>query len=273
MPHPIPSWETRPVDELRQQLEIERELAARIRAASDRRGLYSRIYDEFLDRVPHYKHAEPSAELVALQLRLLEPYLTPSTRFLEVGGADFALTIELSKRLPRVIAIEAASTDVKGIEVIVSDTPPYPLPDACVDLAFSSHVIEHLLPADALLHLKEMRRVLARGGRYICVTPNRLWGPHDVSRYFSDEPEGLHLREYTHNDLLALMEEAGFASARIIPKLGEKDSFGASLAIRTLEATLATMPIGLRRRALDYFSRGRSAPLRFIEQVMVRAIA
>lgn len=274
MPHPIPSWETRSIDELREQLEVERELAKRIREAPDRRGLYSRVYDEFFDRVPHYKREDAVAEsaaLVSLQLHLLEPYLTPATRFLEVGGADFALALELRRRLPRVIAIEAASRDVEALEVIVSDTPPYPLPDACVDLAFSSHVIEHLLPEDALLHLKEMRRLLAPGGRYICVTPNRLWGPHDVSRYFSDEPEGLHLREYSYNDLLALMDEAGFAEARIIAKLGERDAFVTTLALRTIEATLAAMPMVLRHRALDYFSRGRTAPLRFLEQVMTTA--
>src|SRR5215212_158900 len=204
MPHPIPPEEPRTAGQLREQFEIERELARRLREARDSRGLYSAVYDELLRRVPHHPAAARKQDdaargaLVALQLRLLEPFLASRPRFLEVGGGDLALAIELSARLPRVIAIEAGSEilaglDAANVEIVVTDTPPYPLPDGCVDLAFSSHMIEHLRPDDALLHLREIRRLLAPGGRYVCVTPNRLWGPHDISRYFSDVPEGLHL--------------------------------------------------------------------------------
>ncbi|MDP9360560.1 MAG: class I SAM-dependent methyltransferase [Acidobacteriota bacterium] len=280
MPYPIPPWETRTVGELREQFEVERELARRLREASDRRGLYGRVYDEFLQRVPHYRFAQSnlgaqSAVLVALQLRLLDPFLLSRPRFLEVGGAGCGLTVELSRRLPRVIAIEAGSGMIDGVEstrnleIIVRDTPPYPLTDGCVDLAFSSHLIEHLLPADALLHLREIRRLLAPGGRYVCVTPNRLWGPHDVSRYFSDEPEGLHLREYTHNELLGLMKKAGFRNRRIIAHLGGTGAVIPHIASRALEAALAITPTSFRRRALDVLSRGRTAPMRLLEQVIV----
>jgi SAM-dependent methyltransferase len=273
MAHPIPPEETRSVEQLREQLEVERELAQRLRNASDTRGLYSAVYDELLRRVPHLpaltqKHdAAAQAALVALQLRLLEPFLVSRPRFLEVGSGDSVLAIELSRRLPRVIAIEAGSGILEGVEkpanleLVVTDTPPYPLPDSCVELAFSSHVIEHLRPDDALLHLTEMRRLLAPDGRYICVTPNRLWGPHDISRYFSDAPAGLHLREYTHNELLRLMKKAGFRKARVIAKLGATDALLPHLYTRVVELAGSS---GLR-----LLSRGKSAPFRLFEQVIV----
>lgn len=279
MPHPIPPEETRSIDQLRLQYDVERELARRLHEATETRGLYSAVYDELLRRVPHHpavaqkSDAATQAALVALYLRLLEPFLVSQPRYLEVGSGDCALAIELSKRLPRVIAIEAGSeilSELDGaakVEIVVSDTPPYPLPDATVDLAFSSHVIEHLTPADALLHMKEIRRLLAPDGRYVCVTPNRLWGPHDVSRYFSDVPEGLHLREYTHNELLRLLRRAGFRKGRVVGRLGEVDS--GSLGTRVIEGMLTVAPIGLRRRALDALSRGMHAPLRRFEQVIV----
>lgn len=268
------------MDQLREQFAVERELAQRLLDARDTRGLYSKVYDELLQRVPHHptasqKHdAAAQAALVALQLRLLEPFLKSHPRFLEVGSGDCALAIELSRRLPRVIAIEAGSEILEGLdapnlEIVVTDTPPYPLPDACVDLAFSSHVIEHLRPDDALLHLVEVRRLLAPRGRYICVTPNRLWGPHDISRYFIDTPEGLHLREYTHNELLRLMKKAGFRHRRVIATLGGVDSLLPHVATRLTEGLLAIAPVGLRRRGLDFLSRGRNAPLRLFEQVIV----
>lgn len=283
MPHPIPPEETRTVDQLRQQLEVERELAGRLRTAGDRRGLYSALYDEFLRRVPHHpavaRRGDPAApsELVSLQLQLLEPFLGPGTRFLEVGGGDCALPIALSHRLPRVLAVEAATGVAEGVpplgnlEVIVSDTPPYPLPDGCVDLAFSCHFIEHLRPDDALLHLREMRRLLAGGGRYVCVTPNRLWGPHDVSRYFSDVPVGLHLCEYSHNELLGLFRQAGFRHCRVITRVGGSGSWLGHLGYRFLEALMELPPRDLRRRTLETLSRGRRPPLRLLEQVIVTA--
>jgi len=280
MPHPIPPYETRDVEQLRQQFAVERELAQRLLSAGETRGLYSEVYDELMRRVPHHpavaqkSDAAARSALVSLQLRLIEPFLAPTTRFLEVGGGDCSLSIELSRRLPRVIAIEAGSEILDGldpaeVELVVTDSPPYPLPDACADLAFSSHVIEHLRPDDALLHLREIHRLLAPGGRYLCVTPNRLWGPHDVSRYFSDVPEGLHLREYTHNELLRLLKQAGFRRRRVIPRLDGIESLAGHAATRVVEGLLARAPIGFRRRGLDLLSRGRVEPFRLFEQVIV----
>lgn len=281
MPHPIPPEETRSIEQLQEQLDVERELAKRLHDANDRRGMYSSVYDEFLRRVPHHpalaqkNDAEAQSPLLQLQLRLLQPFLTTRPRFLEIGGGDCALTIALSRSLPRVIAIEAGNEIVEGlanvanVEIVVTDSPPYPLPDASVDLAFSSHVIEHLRSDDALQQLQEIRRLLAPGGKHICVTPNRLWGPHDVSRYFSDVPIGLHLREYTHNELIRLMKRAGFRRVRVIHRLGALDSLLPHLVTRIVEGVLAIVPLGVRRRALDALSRGRHAPLRRFEQVIV----
>jgi SAM-dependent methyltransferase len=281
MPHPIPPHETRTIDQLREQLEVERELAQRLLRAGETRGLYSEVYDEFLRRVPHHpslaQKEDPATQtgLVSLQLRLLEPFLRPETRFLEVGGGDCALAIELSRRVHRVTAVEASAEmpapPAGNLEVIVSDAPPYPLSGGSVDLAFSCHFIEHLRPDDALLHLREMHRLLAPGGRYVCVTPHRLWGPHDISRYFSDVPEGLHLHEYSHNDLLGLLKQAGFRRRRVIRHIGGSGAWLPHLGHRSLEGLLALLPLNVRRRALEALSGGRQPPLRLLEQVIVTA--
>ena len=269
------------MDQLREQLEVERELAERLRTARDTRGLYSSVYDEFLRRVPHHPSlsqkddAAAQAGLVRLQLQLLEPFLSPGTRFLEVGGGDCALAVELSRRVRQVTAVEAAATivpQVGNLEVLVSDVPPYPLPGDSMDLAFTCHFIEHLRPDDALLHLREMHRLLAPGGRYVCVTPHRLWGPHDISRYFSDVPEGLHLHEYSHRELLGLLKRAGFRRGRAISRLGGSGTWLPHLGTRSLEALLALPPLAARRRALAALSgRRRQPPLRLLEQVIVTA--
>ena len=65
----------------------------------------------------------------------------------------------------------------------------------------SIDVLEHLHPEDAALHLEQVFRLLRPGGRYIIVTPNRLNGPHDVTRTEfpeAKEPLGFHLNESTY---------------------------------------------------------------------------
>jgi SAM-dependent methyltransferase len=70
--------------------------------------------------------------------------------------------------------------------------------------------MEHLHPEDAAEQLRNIYRVLKPGGRYICITPSKLSGPHDVSKYFDDEPTGFHLKEYSTGELAAVFRIAGF---------------------------------------------------------------
>ena len=44
----------------------------------------------------------------------------------------------------------------------------------------------------------------------MCITPNRLIGPGDISGYFGYEPIGFHLKEYTDLELRTLLQSVGF---------------------------------------------------------------
>ncbi|MCS6922924.1 MAG: class I SAM-dependent methyltransferase, partial [Fimbriimonadales bacterium] len=92
----------------------------------------------------------------------------------------------------------------------------FPLPDASVDLAYSNQVLEHLHPEDAERHLREVYRVLRPNGRYLCITPYRHTGPHDVSKFFTEVASGLHLKEYTYRDLSQQMRWAGFCRRSVL---------------------------------------------------------
>jgi hypothetical protein len=61
-----------------------------------------------------------------------------------------------------------------------------------------------------LAHLKEVRRILAAGGRYLILTPSAICGPHDVSRYFDRRARGMHLREFDAKAIRNCLREAGF---------------------------------------------------------------
>lgn len=79
-----------------------------------------------------------------------------------------------------------------------------------IDLAYGNQLIEHLHTEDAMDHLREVARTLRPGGRYVIITPHRYSGPHDISKYFSDEPQGFHLHEYSYGEMIERLRASGF---------------------------------------------------------------
>jgi hypothetical protein len=84
-------------------------------------------------------------------------------------------------------------------------------------VVYSNDVFEHLHPDDLAAHLADAYRILVPRGPYVGITPNRRFGPHDVSKHFlpqGAEPEGLHLREYTTVELARAFRDAGYERVR-----------------------------------------------------------
>src|SRR5579871_5614438 len=105
----------RTAEELRQHYEIEKELANRLRHArrEDRPGLYSEVYDELFRRVP--KHPQLTNQntthneiKVQGHIRLLRPYLTPDTVFLEVGAGDCSLPLMIAPLVRKAYGLEVS---------------------------------------------------------------------------------------------------------------------------------------------------------------------
>jgi hypothetical protein len=113
-------------------------------------------------------------------------------------------------------------------------------------VAFSNQLMEHLHPDDALQQLRNIYDALAPGGTYICLTPNGLTGPHDISRYFDPVASGFHLKEYTCGELMALFKRVGFKSVRQCMRTSTSLVPGSTLMTRAVEGSLQAMPRGLR---------------------------
>ncbi|MEZ4863304.1 MAG: methyltransferase domain-containing protein [Caldilineaceae bacterium] len=208
---------------------IEKELAARLRTATkgERRHLYNVVYDERLQRIPHHplltKAQDQAAQQRAVtpQVRLLQPYLKAATRFLEIGPGDGALALAVAQQVKQVYAVDVSeglvltATRPANFQFIVTDGIKIPLPPTSVDLAYSNQLMEHLHPEDAAEQLHNLHAALAPGAKYICITPNRLSGPWDISRHFDTLATGLHLKEYTVTELAATLHAAGFAHVEV----------------------------------------------------------
>jgi SAM-dependent methyltransferase len=113
------------------------------------------------------------------------------------------------------VSAEITRTDTlpANFSLILSDGTTIDVPPDSITVAYSNQLMEHLHPDDALEQLSNIYRALAPGGIYICVTPNRLTGPHDISRHFDPVATCLHLKEYTNTELMALLRRVGFRKA------------------------------------------------------------
>jgi SAM-dependent methyltransferase len=190
--------------------------------------LYPEVYDESRRRIKHnvlVEHAtdeDARRKRVDPQVRLVRSFIRSSMTFLEIGAGNGEVAQNVAAVAARAIALDVTDALARpstrpNYDFVLFDGFDFPLADASVDLAYSMDVIEHLHPDDALHHLQEVRRVLTTGGCYVCVTPNRLTGPHDISRGFTEgAPVGFHLIEYTHTDLVAAMRRAGFVGVKVM---------------------------------------------------------
>jgi len=258
-------------ERLRRHFRIECELADRLRQADkdERKTLYREVYDELFRRVDLAGNAEAQRAQVGLLLALLEPFIDGAASFLEIGAGSCELSLELARRLKRVWAVDAVDPGFEdppsGFSFVASDALEVSIPAGSVDVALSCHLVEHLHPDDLQNHLAEVSSKLKTGGLYVAITPNRLYGPHDISRNFSRTPLGFHLREYTHIELAAEMRRAGFSPVQVIGRLGERPGSKGWGRVTAAERMLGVLPFALRRGLLD--RAPRSAPFRPLEQV------
>jgi SAM-dependent methyltransferase len=262
----------------RHHFEVERELADRLRAASrvERRALYPVIYAELFRRVEMPDDRPAQRAQVGPLLELVRPFLTPGSGFAEFGAGHCDLSLAVAARADRVWAVDAVVPDLPASEVpanfrFVPAGEVDRLPRSGVDVALSCHFVEHLHPDDLPDHLAEVRRLLRDGGIYVVVTPNRIYGPHDISRGFSDRAQGLHLREYCHHDLAGCLRRAGFVSVGAIGSPGTRPSTGRLRAASTAERVVDALP-GAWRRALLALAP-RRPPFRPLEQVKLAGVS
>jgi SAM-dependent methyltransferase len=263
-------WQGRPLDRasprtperLRVHYRVERRLADQLRRAPDaeaRRRIFATMYDDLFREVPDHPRlrardaaAAERARDIDWDLAQLRPYLERGCTFLEIGAGDCALSERIAEGASRVYAVDIAEQAGRGlprnVTFALSDGTSVPVPPGSVDVAFSDQLMEHLHPDDARVQLANIHRALRPGGVYVCITPNRLYGPSDISAYFDDEARGFHLREYSLRELCAILRAAGFTKVRTY--VGARGLFlrFPRVPLEALEALLELLPARARRR-------------------------
>ncbi len=124
---------------------------------------------------------------------------------------------------PQILDLAARGTS-PGVEFAVADARRLPFGDGSFDVATCSLLLHHLEPDDAVLVLKEMRRVARRG--VIVNDLLRSWvgylGAHLVTRAMSENPLFRHdaplsvRRAYTRGEIASLAARAGLFPVRFL---------------------------------------------------------
>jgi SAM-dependent methyltransferase len=256
----------RTYEELKQMYELEKKLSAELRKASkeERRHLYMSLYDEYFRQFPQHPvqslkdNPKGNAIVVGRWMIPLRDYLYPEATFMEIGPGGCGLCLEVAKQVKKVYAIDVSSEVMKDLdsppnfELVVSEGTNIPVPAGSVNIAYSHQMVEHLHPEDAKEQLENIYTALAPGGMYMCITPNRLSGPHDSSKYFEDVATGWHLKEYLVSELYDLFKEVGFSKISYLNMKGnqriELTLNGPTVAgLRVTEQFLDLLPANLKR--------------------------
>jgi SAM-dependent methyltransferase len=241
--------------QIREHYEIEKELARKLLVAprDQRRSLYTSLYNELFQRVPHHSQLTQKASptlasaMVKRQMLFLKPFLRETTVFMEVGPGDCALSLEVARHVRQVYAVDVSDEITKGanhpdnFRLMLSDGCTVPVPPSSIDVVYSNQLMEHLHPDDALMQLNSIYAALKPGGIYICITPNGVNGPHDISAGFDRVATGFHLKEYTLRELGALFKQAGFAKIKTYIGRGRPIRVP-QFFLLTLESILQTLP-------------------------------
>ena len=112
-----------------------------------------------------------------------------------------AVGLDVDRDALRVAADLARNAVAAKAAFLAASGADLPFRSSSFDSVLSDNVIEHIPGALLPRHLKEVRRVLAPGGRYVFSTPNRL---------FEEPPKEGHISLHSYAEWEALALEAGF---------------------------------------------------------------
>lgn len=144
-------------------------------------------------------------------------------RILEIGIRDGSISLELARRGNAVVGIDISHIVLERAQERTSQEPGLDIrfahgdaraldfEDGSFDCVISQNLVEHFAEADARRHMREVWRVLERGGCYLFFVPSRVYSGYRSAGY--------HLRMYSLKEAMELAHSTGFEAHWVEPKL------------------------------------------------------
>lgn len=130
---------------------------------------------------------------------------------LGAGYCEFLNSIAAARKIAVDLNEDTRQHAAPGTEVHLSSTTRLDgIPDGSVDVAWASNFFEHLTRADIVSTLRETRRVLKPGGRFLVLQPNIRFCQRDYWMFFD------HITPLDDRSLTEVLELNGFEVREVI---------------------------------------------------------
>jgi SAM-dependent methyltransferase len=145
----------------------------------------------------------------------------------DLGCGDGSFLTSVERHLPhgRLVGVDVSETrpryNAENIDYAAANIVDFDLGEQ-YDVVFSDNALEHIAPSDIDTHFASVRKALRAGGTFIIISPNRLFGPNDLTR-LSDcthsnrvEACACHLSETTYSEIVDRLRGAGFRKIKTV---------------------------------------------------------
>jgi predicted SAM-dependent methyltransferase len=203
-----------------EHFQLEKKLANELKntTVDQRRVMYGRVYNDLFSTFPNIPDGmnDTKEARLAWQLKLMKPLFNKEKTVLEIGAGDCLLSKELAKHFKKIIAYEVADSIpfIEGkpdnFELKIFNGVDMKEKANSVDIIYSNQVFEHLHLDDIAPLLKDYHSYLTAGGKLVVITPHRYTGPHDISRDFTKDAQGFHMKEYIYKEMRDILKANGF---------------------------------------------------------------
>lgn len=134
-------------------------------------------------------------------------YVPAAGTVVEIGAGycEFINHIRAGRKIAVDLNPDARQHAGDDVEVVLSSTTRIEsLPDDVADVVFASNFLEHLTREDILATLREVRRLLKPGGRFLILQPNIRYCKEDYWQFFD------HITPLCERSLSEALETTGF---------------------------------------------------------------
>jgi len=227
-------------DLLRKHYEIEKRYSDLIRispkGSAERKELFKKGYEEVIKIFEEYNPGGACTQYTNITQKLSESLSPKGGKVLDYGCGEGNLLEYLDKHGFEVYGFDVSETNARKTGEKMSGRAKQRIMHGDIwdfsekfpekfDLIAMDNVIEHIPEDEVGDIIRKCKEMLSENGALLVLTPHKLSGPHDISKFFvplGGKAECFHLKEYGANDIISVLTGNGFSDIRsffVSPKL------------------------------------------------------